>query len=584
MAQVVYTGSSTTAVGGGLFEGKKFWLAQKLPTRSRFVDLVKVNGGEIVPLEQHADIKIADPLFKKTLPPDSYSYTFIEQSIRHGELQDLEEHRAGPETITSRPVGSRKPARGTRLTYSAEDDRFLYDWVTSHERSGGKILGNLIYQQLEQINPRHPWQSWRDRWVKQLSQRPAPPQHPANPPTPPADRSPDQTTAKRMRVKGHSPENTIKLEGEKAASESASSGASPSKELNTRKQQKQAKSPSSRRVTALEGPKGLTSAAPTEGELPQEPSSTPTATKTMTTDLAGVKRKRVDMDEDATVTVRPAPRAAKRAKPQRKRGDDGREIPSTPELGPSSPPQTASSQGPALRETTEDQDQDSESENFLQLEQVISRSLTDRDPNEQTTQALLDDPTQRIDFELAEPEGGWDKILPDEATTLPGEDEVPPQPPQLQDTQALLQGPTQALDFELAEPEGGWDDILPEHTLPQLAPTSASQPPPRDTVDTEKQLGAWIDAHVAAGASEDDVLLALKCSSMHTGLAELVLNSLAGDEGVPEDVRGIWTEREDEALRGGDGRAIKMLEEKHGKEAFRTRWNFLTTYDQLGDA
>ena len=79
-----------------------------------------------------------------------YSYTYIERSVRDGQLQDLEEHRAGPETITSRPVASQRPAKGTRLPFSAEDDRYLYDWVTSQGRSGGKILGNLIYQQLEQ--------------------------------------------------------------------------------------------------------------------------------------------------------------------------------------------------------------------------------------------------------------------------------------------------------------------------------------------------------------------------------------------------------------------------------------------------
>jgi hypothetical protein len=292
------------------------------------------------------------------------------------------------------------------------------------------------------------------------------------------------------------------------------------------------------------------------------------------------------MDEDLALATRPAPRPAKRTRSQGKRDGDGREIPSTPDFGPSSPPQVASP--PVLPEPLEDQDQESEFEILPLLAQVISQSLADRGPtsqsHKQTTQALLSGPTQIIDFELAEPEGGWDKILSEESTTISSnEGESSTRPSRPRDTQAVLQGPTQILDFELAEPEGGWDEVLPGHTLPQLAPISASQPPSQNTVDTEKQLGAWIDAHVAAGASEDDVLLALKCSSMHTGLAELVLSSLARDEGVPEDMRGIWTEREDEALKGGDGRAIKMLEEKHGKDAFQTRWNFLTAYDQMGD-
>jgi TRF2-interacting telomeric protein/Rap1 - C terminal domain len=335
-------------------------------------------------------------------------------------------------------------------------------------------------------------------------------------------------------------------------------------------------------ATTPESPKKPSLPVLTDDHAPKGQSPPPTDNRSSVTSTASVKRKRGDMEEEPASTEGLVPPAAKRTRPQRK-DDGGREIPSTPELGPSSPPVAFPSQTPPLPEPNEGEG--SESENFPLLGQTISQSLTDRRPDsrwhEQTTQALLGGPTQVIDFELAEPEGGWDNLLDDE--TLQSRDYPLPQPSQPQDTQALLQGPTQILDFELAEPEGGWDGILPDHTLPQIIPKSASQQPSQNTIDTEKQLGAWIDAHVAAGTSEDDVLLALKCSSMHTGLAELVLNSLAKDEGVPEDVKGIWTEREDEALKGGDGRAIKMLEEKHGKEAFQMRWNFLATYDQIDD-
>ena len=37
-------------------------------------------------------------------------------------------------------------------------------------------------------HPQHPWQSWRDHWIKQLKGRPRPVYPPNNaPPTPPAD-------------------------------------------------------------------------------------------------------------------------------------------------------------------------------------------------------------------------------------------------------------------------------------------------------------------------------------------------------------------------------------------------------------
>ncbi len=87
------------------------------------------------------------------------------------------------------------PAKGTRNPYTKEDDEELWKWVTAHERKGGAVQGNEIYKQLEEVvratqswcsrssallnclqNPRHPWQSWRDRWIKHLSSRPRPTQ------------------------------------------------------------------------------------------------------------------------------------------------------------------------------------------------------------------------------------------------------------------------------------------------------------------------------------------------------------------------------------------------------------------------
>ncbi|KAI9769109.1 MAG: hypothetical protein M1840_004460 [Geoglossum simile] len=580
MAQVTYTGAATRTVDGGLFAGRKFWFSYKLPSRSHFIDLVKSNGGEIVPLEQAADIKIVDHCFKKGLPPDSYSYTYIEQSVRHGELQDLEDHRAGPNTAVSRPVASCNPAKGTRHPFSSEDDRLLYDWVTSYERSGGKILGNLIYQQLELTKPHHPWQSWRDRWVKHLSHRAAPPQIPTDhPSTLPAAQPAGQVMDRSLRDEAHKPEKPTKRDGEKVALGSTSDLAGVPTELYRSEQQIPLGPPLS--ATAPEDSKRPTFPVLSGEHAPKGLSPPPTDTRSTVTSTAGSKRKLIDTDEETAATERAAPRAAKKTRPQQK-DDGGREILSTPELGPSSPPAVSPSQTPPLPEPSEGGG--SESEDLLPLGQTIPQSLTDRYSNpqrhEQTTQALLGGPTQVIDFELAEPEGGWDNLLDNE--TLQRKGYPSPQPAQPQDTQALLQGPTQIVDFGLAEPAGGWNGIL-LHTLPQIEPKSASQQPSQNTINTEKQLGAWIDAHVTAGATEDDVLLALKCSSMHTGLAELVLNSLARDEGVPEDVKGIWTEREDEALKGGDGRAIKMLEEKHGKEAFQMRWTFLATYDQIDD-
>ncbi|MCJ1478407.1 hypothetical protein MMC13_007087 [Lambiella insularis] len=197
MAQVVYTGVAAGAdVRGSLFQGAKFWLSQRVPSRATFIEQIKSNGGEIVPLEKNADVKIVDHL-KQDNVPGTYSYQYIERSVRNGQLEDLEKYRAGPSQGAVRPAGAiDRPPKGTRTAFTAEDDGILYDWVDESSRNGGYVLGNELYKQLEKINPRHTWQSWRDRWVKILSSRSRPVRAPTNaPPTPPTDQ-PDVPVSK----------------------------------------------------------------------------------------------------------------------------------------------------------------------------------------------------------------------------------------------------------------------------------------------------------------------------------------------------------------------------------------------------
>lgn len=88
---------------------------------------------------------------RKDAVPGSYSWTWIEQSVKNGILEDLEDHRAGPVAGTSRSVGSSQPTRIARTAFTAADDRALALWVTSAEKQGLSTKGNAIYQQLERI-------------------------------------------------------------------------------------------------------------------------------------------------------------------------------------------------------------------------------------------------------------------------------------------------------------------------------------------------------------------------------------------------------------------------------------------------
>ena len=154
-APIVYTDVAEGAnVTGQLFAGKKFWVGQRVPSRTRYVDEIKSNGGEVVQLERQADYLIADHV-RRDCPPGSISYTFIEKSIEKGAIQDTEDHLAGPPKGTARDGGSiSRPAKGGRKAYTAEEDRILYKWVRDHEKLGGSASGNEIYKQLE-VQVRH---------------------------------------------------------------------------------------------------------------------------------------------------------------------------------------------------------------------------------------------------------------------------------------------------------------------------------------------------------------------------------------------------------------------------------------------
>lgn len=80
------------------------------------------------------------------------------------------------------------------------------------------------------------------------------------------------------------------------------------------------------------------------------------------------------------------------------------------------------------------------------------------------------------------------------------------------------------------------------------------------------------------GHEESRVIDALKCTSMNLDLAELVLMHMKAGKGIPDDVPGVWTNEEDEQVEGGNARALRLLEAKHGWPACAARLQFLEDY------
>ena len=216
-----------------------------------------------------------------------------------------------------------------------------------------------------------------------------------------------------------------------------------------------------------------------------------------------------------------------------------------------------------------------------------SQSLSEPSHSAHGAEPTFKDATQNLDLELAAPEGGWEDDLPAEVGPTTELDINETQPRTI-DTQALLNGRTQVPDFSLPEPDGGWDEVMPS-SPPNRGPASsltvevaleekADNDAEGNEADITARLDAWIDSHVAAGMEAEDVALALKCTSMEVDLAEEVLPYLAKHKTIPRNVRGVWTEEDDEDLDASDGRRIRKLQEKHGQEGFDARWDFLRIY------
>ncbi|KAI9665995.1 MAG: hypothetical protein M1821_003930 [Bathelium mastoideum] len=154
-----------------LLRGLKFWVSFRCPTRSSFVQSIEYLGGEIVPLESQADKLIVDHL-RKDNPPGSISYQWIEHSYKKGELQPLEDYLQGPSHGAKRGIGSTRSSKSSRTPFTLEDDRVVWNFVQQCVKAGERALGNEIYKEFGQEHPRHPWQSWRDRYVKYLQHKP----------------------------------------------------------------------------------------------------------------------------------------------------------------------------------------------------------------------------------------------------------------------------------------------------------------------------------------------------------------------------------------------------------------------------
>jgi hypothetical protein len=133
-------------------------------------------------------------------------------------------------------------------------------------------------------------------------------------------------------------------------------------------------------------------------------------------------------------------------------------------------------------------------------------------------------------------------------------------------------------EFALPHPEDGWSDLpLPPEADEEGIVGEAEPQDSGDALSEAESIGSWVAAHLQADADADDELLikAAAIADLDFKLADVVYQHLVQGKPVPENMKGVWTERDDMALRGNDPNEIKRVEEKHGKESLAGRWQWL---------
>jgi hypothetical protein len=159
-------------------------------------------------------------------------------------------------------------------------------------------------------------------------------------------------------------------------------------------------------------------------------------------------------------------------------------------------------------------------------------------------------------------------------------------PPQISKTlPSNLDPETQDFQFDIQDRSSYiHDSSSPERAPPQDNP---GEPGPTDpfTDDSSTQsltssqkeadLDTFIERWIALGYDEGDVATALDATSMVEANVGEILESLHQGRGIPGNIRGVWTESDDEGLGAErNSKAFIKVLRKHGPQGVNTRREF----------
>ncbi|KAI5303784.1 hypothetical protein KEM56_007197 [Ascosphaera pollenicola] len=125
---------------------------------------------------------------------------------------------------------------------------------------------------------------------------------------------------------------------------------------------------------------------------------------------------------------------------------------------------------------------------------------------------------------------------------------------------------------------------------PSSQPSLPSQPsqkqPASPSVNEEEEtrkIETWITSKCKEYALTDPapVIEALLCTSVSLEHADQVVGYLVKGKGVPKNIRGVWTRKDDGDLQSGDKIAIERMVKKHGQKLVGLRQEYLSKRAQL---
>lgn len=172
-------------------------------------------------------------------------------------------------------------------------------------------------------------------------------------------------------------------------------------------------------------------------------------------------------------------------------------------------------------------------------------------------------------FELPLPDDGWG----DGPSTPLHRSETSHYRPHLSafNTQKILGADSQTPDLSFPPSFGETDETQQEKNEMRKHSTHTDTEEPLDA----EGLASFLTEMTKLGYRNESIKKALHCTSLNEPLARETIEYIELGSGVPKNMKGVWTEEDEQDYLGGDARRMKRVTEKHGWKACELRVDFL---------